>query len=138
MKLFLYHRIKKYVFYFETVNAALLQRKFQIGYTKAVEMMDRLEADNIIKYAYDNWYVLGGLYQRLSLVDKDEYPEPPEWIPRFTEDNVLKILSDCDVISTSMLQKEFKVGYGAAAKMIDNLAEKGYITHDGRMWVIIK
>ena len=54
---------------------------------------------------------------------------------KFTEENVLNLLEENGYISTSMIQHKFGVGYGKAAMMIDSLAEKGYIRHDGQRWV---
>ena len=55
--------------------------------------------------------------------------------PKFTEENVLNLLESNGYLSTAMLQREFGVGYAQAATMIDSLAEKGYIKHDGHNWV---
>ena len=54
---------------------------------------------------------------------------------KFTEENVLKLLETNGEISAAMIQHEFGVGYGKAAMMIDTLAEKRYIKHDGKRWV---
>ena len=54
---------------------------------------------------------------------------------KFTEDNVLKLLEENGCLSTAMIQHKFGVGYGKAAEMIDALADKGYIKHDGHNWV---
>ena len=53
----------------------------------------------------------------------------------FTEENVLHLLNENGYISTAMIQHKFTVGYADAAKMIDILAEKGYVKHDGRRWI---
>lgn len=52
----------------------------------------------------------------------------------FTEENVLRLLHKNGYISTAMIQREFTVGYADAARMIDALAEEGYIKHDGKRW----
>ena len=57
---------------------------------------------------------------------------------KFNGENVLKLLEENCYISASMIQHTFGVGYGDAAKMIDILAEKGYIRHDGHRWVKAK
>ena len=57
---------------------------------------------------------------------------------KFTEESVLKILEENGYISSSILQHKFGVGYGKAAMMIDSLADKGYIRHDGQRWVKTK
>ena len=53
----------------------------------------------------------------------------------FTEENVLHSLNENGYISTAMIQRKFTIGYADAAKMIDILAEKGYVKHDGRRWI---
>ena len=54
---------------------------------------------------------------------------------KFKEETVLQLLESSGYLSTAMLQREFGVGYAEAAKMIDALAEKGYIKHDGKRWL---
>lgn len=54
---------------------------------------------------------------------------------KFTEETVLQLLASNGYVSTAMLQREFGVGYARAAEMIDTLAEKGYIKHDGQRWL---
>lgn len=54
---------------------------------------------------------------------------------KFKEETVLQLLKFNGYLSTAMLQREFGVGYAQAAEMIDALAEKGYIKHDGQRWL---
>ena len=54
---------------------------------------------------------------------------------KFTDETVLQLLKSSGYLSTAMLQREFGIGYAQAAMMIDSLAEKGYIKHDGKSWV---
>ena len=54
---------------------------------------------------------------------------------KFKEETVLHLLKSNGYLSTAMLQREFGVGYAQAATMIENLAEKGYIKHDGQRWL---
>lgn len=58
--------------------------------------------------------------------------------PKFTEENVLKLLDENGYISSAMIQHKFSVGYADAAKKIDALAEKGYVKLDGHKWVKAK
>ena len=137
MKLFLYQRIKKYVFCLDTVNAAALQKKFKIGYAKAVEMLERLKDDGRIMLSGGKWYVLYGIRLRtpddiISISVSDEATTD------FTEENIVKLLDRQSCISTSLLQRQFSVSYGRAASMMDQLVEKGYIHYDGQTWVKVK
>lgn len=134
MTFFLYRKVKKYVEREETVSTKKLQHKFNIGYAKASEMMDRLEADEKIKFANGKWYVLGGVRLK-EAKDVTEDTDLPDENAEFTEENVLKLFTYYGAISASLIQRRFSVGYGRAAKRIDTLAEKGYIKHDGQRWV---
>ena len=58
--------------------------------------------------------------------------------PKFTVENVLKLLDENGYISSAMIQHKFSVGYADAAKTIDALAEKGYVKYDGHKWVKAK
>ena len=136
MKLFLYRKVKKYVEMEETVSTKKLQHKFNIGYAKASKMMDRLEADGKIKFANGKWYVLGGVRLK-EAKDITEDTELPDETAEFTEENVLKLFTYYGAISASLIQRRFSVSYGAAAKMIDALAGKGYIKHDGQRWMAV-
>ena len=134
MNLFLYARVKKYVNTQETVSVAKLQRKFKIGYAKAVMLIDRLDEEGKIIRKGNKWYVLGGVYNRHpdDAICISEQPRTPE---QFTEENVLNLLDNNGFLSASLLQRHFQVGYGKAATMINALAEKGQIWHDGERWV---
>ena len=59
----------------------------------------------------------------------------PRKTKKFNEQSVLLLLKENGYISTAMIQHKFTVGYADAAKMIDTLAEKGYVKHDGRRWI---
>lgn len=59
----------------------------------------------------------------------------PRKTKKFNEQSVLLLLKENGYISTAMIQRKFTIGYADAAKMIDTLAEKGYVKHDGRRWI---
>lgn len=59
----------------------------------------------------------------------------PKKTKKFNEQGVLLLLEENGYISTAMIQHKFGVGYGRAATMIDTLAEKGYVKHNGHCWV---
>lgn len=59
----------------------------------------------------------------------------PRKTKKFNEQSVLLLLEENGYISTAMIQHKFTVGYADAARMIDTLAEKGYIKHDGKQWI---
>ena len=59
----------------------------------------------------------------------------PRKTKKFNEQSVLLLLEENGYISTAMIQHKFTVGYADAAKIIDILAEKGYVKHDGRRWI---
>ena len=90
MKLFLYARVKKYVNSQETISEAKLQRKFKIGYGKAVMLIDRLHKDRRIMRQNNKWCVLGGVYNR-HLDDVISIFETTEGIEKFTEEELTAI-----------------------------------------------
>ena len=57
---------------------------------------------------------------------------------KLTEERALKLLEENGYLSTAMIQHKFGVGYAEAARMIDVLAEKRYIHHNGQRWVKAK
>lgn len=59
----------------------------------------------------------------------------PKKTKKFNEQNVLLLLEENGYLYTAMIQRKFGVGYGDAATMIDTLAEKGYVKHEGQRWV---
>ena len=133
MKLFLYHRVKKYIFRFETINEIVLQQKFNISNAEATKIMRRLEDDERIMYAKGNWYVLYGLHHRRP-GDVIRIATLPEVGSEFTERNVLCLLEHKNFLSSSLLQRTFRVGSGTAAKMLDDMGQKGFIRYDGQYW----
>ncbi len=56
-------------------------------------------------------------------------------IEDFSEDpllpQVVNLLEDRKIISTSYLQRRFRIGYNRAARILDILEEKGYVTSQG-------
>ena len=62
----------------------------------------------------------------------------PHKFKKINEQNVLSLLEENGYISSAMIQHTFGIGYGDAAKMIDILAEKGDVKHDGHKWVKVK
>lgn len=58
MRFLLYRTVKKYISRYDTVSVASLQRKFKIGYARAVKIMERLQKDEKIQYANGKWYVI--------------------------------------------------------------------------------
>ena len=68
---------------------------------------------------------------------EDTEPLPQKDYGNFTQENALKLLEDYGKLSTSLLQRKFFVGYARAAKMLDALAQKGYIQHTPDGWIKI-
>lgn len=58
----------------------------------------------------------------------------PRKTKKFNEQSVLALLNENGYISSAIIQHKFGVGYADSARIIDSLAEKGYIKHDGRRW----
>ena len=62
----------------------------------------------------------------------------PKKTKDFNEQNVLLLLEENGYLSTAMIQHKFGVGYTDAAMIIDALAEKGCVKHNGQRWVKTK
>lgn len=78
--------------------------------------------------------ILEGVVSPIPVGEPKKLSVPKDY-GKISEENVLKVLEDKGVISTSMLQRIFAVGYGRAAQMIDLLSYKGYIVHTKTGWV---
>ena len=132
MKLFLYRKVKKYVAELDIVSVANLQKKFQIGYAKAIKILDRLVYEGKLSCIEGGKYVTKAYF----MCEAEAIPvRDVTYRDDFTEENVLKMLDDYGRISTASVQNMFKVGYGRAATMLDELEEKGYIENNGSGWV---
>lgn len=78
--------------------------------------------------------ILEGVVSPIPLGKPKELLVPKDY-GKISEENVLKLLEDKGVISTSLLQRIFAVGYGRAAQMINTLFEKGCIVHTEHGWI---
>ena len=72
---------------------------------------------------------------KIFLFNKRKDTMKPEKTKKFNEQNTMLLLEEIGYLSIAMIQHKFGVGYADAAKMIDTLAEKGYVRHDGHRWV---
>lgn len=77
-----------------------------------------------------NEEILKGLISLETRVDKIE--KTLSKLTTHDSDDVLlqkaiKIVQDYDKVSTSLLQRKLGIGYARAARMLDQLEEKGYV-----------
>lgn len=78
------------------------------------------------------WEKLKSLEQRIEAIEKccatskttDLSSAGPD--PLFSK--AVEIISGCDVVSASLLQRRLSIGYARAARLLDQLEEKGFIS----------
>lgn len=120
----LYEEARGFVVAEQRASTSLLQRRFKIGYAFAARLLDRLAKDGVIEQRDSPsrpWKVLvergeGYAFEPLTEEDKDEMFE-----------KVAAFAREEGRISTSSMQRKFKVGYGRAARIIDQLEETGVV-----------
>lgn len=125
----LYEDARAFVIYEQKATTSLLQRRFKIGYGHAAKLMEQLEEEGVIEQS-------DGTNRPREVLEK----EVPEGYLPGTDDGIYgeEELDECyhDVeifarengkISTAMIQRQFKVGYGRAARIMDQLHQNKVI-----------
>lgn len=117
---------------FNTASASFLQRKMSIGYAAAARLLDSMESkgfvsppdgakprevylDNIQKYFSSE--VSDVLKKPLFGTNSNELLE-----------KAIKIIRENQKASATFLQKKMDIGYARAARLIDEIEEKGIIS----------
>ncbi len=110
-------------------STSMLQRVLRIGYSRAASLMDKLEENNIIGPQ-------NGSTPREVFLDRDslsEIEEEEENDPVSTDDTddlyeeAVRAVIEGKMASTSYLQRQFRIGYSRAARLMDLLEETGVI-----------
>jgi DNA segregation ATPase FtsK/SpoIIIE-like protein len=120
----LYEKVRAFVVGERKVSTALLQRKFKIGYGRAAMFMDALEERGVIGPSD------GTNRPREVLVPRgDGLPVEPHLEEEKDElyEAAEALARNEGRISTSMIQRKFKVGYGRAARIVDQLEQCGVV-----------
>lgn len=116
----LYEQAKEDIIESGKASTSFLQRSIGIGYSRAAKLMDTLEEQGVIGPS-------NGSKPREVLIKSDNI------VPDINEDTddiydaVKEHVTKLKVVSPSMIQRAFGVGYSRAAKLIEMLEEKGVI-----------
>ena len=116
----LYEQAKETVIETGKASTSFIQRILGVGYSRAAKLMDTLEEQGVIGPT-------NGASPRVVLIKSDtivpDINEETDDIYDAVKEHVTKL----KVVSTSMIQRAFGVGYSRAAKLIDMLEDKGVI-----------
>lgn len=120
----LYEKARAFVVGERKASTSMLQRKFRVGYGRAALLMDMLEVRGVIAPSDGTNRPREVLVPRgdglpvepLLEEEKDEFYEAAEALARET-----------GRVSRAMLQRRFKVGYGRAARIVDQLERGGVV-----------
>lgn len=107
----------------DSVDAADLQRKFNIGYARAARILDQLIQNKYIEEVGNHNIRRKVIKQNLNkLKGKDgTYSKDPIY-PKAVE-----IVIKFDKVSASLLQRRLSLGYARAARILDQMEEEGII-----------
>ncbi|MBP9759774.1 MAG: hypothetical protein KBD24_00205 [Candidatus Pacebacteria bacterium] len=125
----LYEEAREFVIKEQKASTSLLQRRFKFGYGRAARVMDELEENGVIE-ASDGTNMprkvletmLPEGYVSANTTTEDGESELDEFYV-----DVEAVVREQGKASTSLIQRHFKVGYGRAARLIDQLEEQGVI-----------
>jgi DNA segregation ATPase FtsK/SpoIIIE-like protein len=116
----MYENAKEVVIASGKASTSFIQRKLGIGYSRAAKLMDTLEEQEVIGHA-------NGATPRQVLIKSDNIVPDVDEDTDDIYDAVKEHVTKLKVVSTSMIQRSFGVGYSRAAKLIEMLEEKGVI-----------
>lgn len=107
----------------DSVDAADLQRKYNIGYARAARILDQLIQNKYIEDTGNHNQKRKIIKQNLNkLKGKDgEYSKDPLF-PKAVE-----IIKTNDTASASLLQRKLIIGYARAARLLDQMEEEGIV-----------
>lgn len=130
------------------IDISFVQRKFGVGYPKAVLSLDYLvELGYLKKDENSGSYIMAMSSEELNNSFKFEREKKDETVEESYnisfEDETISLLKNIKLtikaidlglklggLSVSALQRQLKVGYPRAAKIIDKLASYGYIAQE--------
>ncbi len=119
----LFSEVIKLLSKIDSVNAADLQRKFNIGYTRAAGILNQLIQNKYIENVGDHNKKRKVIKENLDkLKTKDgQYSKDPLF-PKAVE-----IVKQYKEVSASLIQRRLSIGYVRSARMLDQLEEDGII-----------
>ena len=103
------------------VSISLLQRKLSIGYPRAAQIVDQMEEKGYTSQVLPKQNGEQDVIQSKTTKKNDNFVDP--LLPQ-----ALKICIDNGVASTTMIQRKLLIGYPRAARIIDQMEERGYIS----------
>lgn len=145
----LYEDIKEFIIESQQVSPSLLQRKFRIGYMKAMQYIEKLEQNLVVSsYTGDsNRKVLISNNSRITeetsintthssdntisqevaiqSEDKGTVQEETSFFKDILYDDVLSLVKESGSASISVLQDTFKISYTHASRLIEALQRNG-------------
>ena len=129
----LYERAREFVVAEGKASTSLLQRRFKVGYGRACRIMDALEGRGVIAKSDGT----NRPREVLLAGSGGSEPEPLEEDEKDEHlDAVVAFARAEGRISPSMIQRRFRVGYGRAARILDQLEQVGVVgPSDGRSGV---
>lgn len=105
------------------ITISFLQRKFKIGFERAAGIFDELIEKGIIEKPQE---------PKISLckIVSIERKEPKQISDEVLFEKIVEYIKSVANVSTSLLQRKFKLGYNRAATMMDLLEEKKIVSPD--------
>lgn len=113
----------KFLSKIDSVDAADLQRKFNIGYARAARILDQLIQNDYLEDIGDHNNKRKIIKKNLdALKSKNgEYLKDPLF-PK-----AVKIIKSYESASASLLQRRLMIGYARAARLLDQMEEEGIV-----------
>ncbi|KAA6470219.1 MULTISPECIES: DNA translocase FtsK [Bacillus cereus group] len=144
----LYEDIKEFIIESQQVSPSLLQRKFKIGYMKAMQCIEKLEQNQVVSsYTGDGprkVLILNSSMQeetsvntthssdntipqevRIGSEDQGTVQEETSCFKDILYDDVLSFVKESGSTSISVLQDTFKISYTRASRLIEALQRNG-------------
>jgi DNA segregation ATPase FtsK/SpoIIIE-like protein len=119
------------VLQFNTASASFLQRKMSIGYARAARLLDALSEKGIVGPAD------GAKPRDVIFSNAEKYLNEPTLndilIPTHATQNedqyneAVKFVTQHNLASASFLQRKMSIGYARAARLLDQMEEKGLV-----------
>ncbi|PIE91702.1 conjugal transfer protein TraG, partial [Bacillus fungorum] len=145
----LYEEIKGFIIESQQVSPSLLQRKFRIGYMKAMQYIEKLEQNLVVSsYTGDghrkvlisnnssiteetsintNHSSDNTISQEVTILseDKGTVQEETSFFKDILYDDVVSFVKESGTASISVLQDTFKISYTRASRLIEALQRNG-------------
>ena len=118
----MYDQVKEFIIKEQMCSTSLIQRRFKVGYGRAARIMDQLQDNGVISESD------GTNKPREVLIDREHASQEDEEELDKCYEEAKEYVIEMNKASTSLLQRQFGIGYGKAAKLMDQLEETGVIS----------